>query len=91
MPAGSGALAAYVTAGSQPKAIATGSVDRQRHPRAGGRLEQQRRTAAAQHPLDDLGDLQVRVDRCRDTAQLAGFLELSEEVPQVVVRTAPVS
>jgi hypothetical protein len=35
------------------------------------------------HPLDDLGDLQVRVDGHLDAREVALSLEVAQEVPEV--------
>ncbi len=51
-----------------------------------GPLEQQRRAAGPHGAGDDLADLQRRVDRHGDPAQLAGRLQRGEEALQIVDR-----
>ena len=58
-------------------------VDGQRHRRAADVLEQQRRAAGAHDALDDLGDLEVRVDLGLDAAEVPAALQTREEVAQI--------
>ena len=60
-------------------------VHRQRQLGALDVLEQQRRAAGAHDPVDDLGDLEVRVDLRLDAHELAVLLEPVEELRQVCV------
>ena len=50
-----------------------------------GLFEQQRGTAGLQHAIADLGHLEARIDDFRDAPQLAGRLELGDEVAQVAM------
>jgi hypothetical protein len=70
-------------------AIGAEQVDRERHLAAGGLLEQQPWTSGPHDPLDDLGDLEVRVDRSLDPLQLTGTVELGDEVTEVGIRHEP--
>jgi len=63
-------------------------VDQQRHPAAGRVLEQQRRAVFAQHPLDDPGHLQVRIDGRGHPGQVAVALQRGHEVLQIGERHA---
>jgi len=70
-------------------------VHRQRHRRLGTRgsadlLEQQCRALRPHDPLNDFGDLQVRVDRHPDPLQLAAALQAREHVGQVEVGHPPI-
>ncbi len=67
-------------------ALGPEDVDRQWHRTAPRPLEQQRRAARPHHPLDDLADLQMGIDRHPDPAQLAVPLQPGEEVTQIVIR-----
>ena len=58
-------------------------VDRHRHGGADHVLEQQRRPAAAEHPISDRRQLQIRIHRRLDPAQLAALLEKVEKTAQV--------
>ncbi len=58
-------------------------VDGQRHVGAERPVEQQRGPALPNHPRDDLGDLQDRVDRDADVPQVAVALEMNEERAQI--------
>ena len=50
-----------------------------------GPLEEDRRATGTQHPVTDLGHLQVRVDLDGDTLELAQAFQLEDEVTQVGV------
>ncbi len=50
-----------------------------------GPLEQQRRPAGAQHPVADLGHLEVRIDRRGDAFQLPLPLQMGHELPQIAI------
>ena len=65
--------------------LGTEHVHGQRQFRAFDVLEQQRRAARPHHPIDDLGDLEVRIYLGTDPHQIAVLLETFEKGGQIVV------
>ncbi len=63
-------------------------VREQRHRRAGGMLEQQRRSGGAQRAVADLGHFEARRHRRRNALRKAASLQLRDEIAQVLVSNA---
>ena len=60
-------------------------IGKHRDAMALGVFEEQRRAAGAQHPVGDLGHLQVRIHRHGDALELAARLQAGDEIAQISV------